>query len=226
MSVDLFRIDHDELRQIWRDIEQSDGVITPEQELRINELMAERLGLIANAVKCAELQASVEQLKRWVAEAQARYRTWEYTIGRIRHAMLEPLKGILPEAHMPKGLKSITTQAKTVRIGLRQNHSGRLDPNDPALDHEKTIKGYTKEQMEKSEIGGQFFEERTVYVLKRDELADEVRIVESSKVKRPARVGLARLDYEPTVVLTVLGGSAGGKRSRSSQVAESEASGA
>lgn len=223
MSVNLFQVDHKELNDIWRDIEESDGVITPEQEKRITELMAEQLGLVANAAKVAQLEANVAQLKQWVAEAQARYRRWEQTAGTIRAAMLAPLKGLLPEAHMPKGQKSILGQRGALRIGLRQNHDGKLDTNDPALDKEKTIKGFTEEQVKECQIDKRYFEARTVYVLKRDVLADEVRIVESTKgMKRPKRLGLARLDKDPTVVLTVLGGSTGGKRSRSGALAEGE----
>lgn len=222
MAVNLFEVQHQETKEIWQEIEDSDGVVTPEQELRLYELMVDMEVLLQNAAKVAQLEANIELLKEWVRAAQARYRTWEYTVGKLRALMLDPLKRLLPDWTKPRGKKSLLTQGGALRIGLRSNNKGSLDIGpDEALQRETTIRGYTLKQVEESSIEARYFEKREVYVLRKDVLADEVRLVEGSDVERPARLGLARIDYEPSVVLSVLGG-ASGKRTGSGEVEKSE----
>jgi len=206
MLTALFEIENAELDAIYQEIDAADGVVTDEQWDRIIEIMAEEQGLIDNAAEVKNLEEVAESAKKWIAKMQARRNRILETAGRLRGGMSEPLQTLLPSAHLPKGKKSIVGQAGALRVGLRQNHKGTVDPNDPALDSEKSLKGYEKEQVAKSGIAGRYFIRKEVWVLDKEKLAEDLRLAEGME-NRPKELGAARMDYSPSVVITVVGGS-------------------
>ena len=207
MAVNLFEIDHPDLQEIWQEIEEADGEITTEQEDRITEIMADQLGCIANAAKIIEFEANADQLREWVRQAQIRYRRWEATAQRIRAALCAALQTLMPDARKPKGKKSVTGQNGAVRAGLRQNNKGKVEHRDEALDETRTIRGYDAEQVFKSQLQSKYFEAKTVYVLNTQKLAEDLKLAEGLDAEdRPKGLGLATMNYEPSVVITLLGG--------------------
>lgn len=226
MGMHLFEIEHPELQEIWHEIEESDGVITPEQEVRITEIMADQLGVVSNAAKAKEMEVNAEQLREWVRQAQIRYRLWEETASRIRAAILEALKELLPDAHKPNGKKSILGQRGALRVGLRQNNKGKVEHMDGALEETHTIRGYESEQVFNSQLQSKYFEAKTIYVLNTDKLAEDLKLAEGLEGEdRPKGLGLARMDYEPSVVITLLGGKVSSAADKSREAAREVARG-
>jgi len=218
--MELIPLTHARLREIYRDVQESDGVITPDQEAEILTIMGEQAGVMGNAAFVASMEANAETLRMWASNARSRYLKWEEITGRIRAAMREPLKELLPDAATPKGTKSITSSDGFVRAGLRQNNKGRLELNDSQLEDIKQVRGYTEQQVQSSDIDRRFFEPQVVYKLKTDDLLMEVALAENLKPEeRPKGLGLCTVDREPSVVIRLMGSSGGKDADRGSEKA-------
>lgn len=193
-AVHLLKLAHDDIRALLDAIEESEGVITEEQENQLQWLLHnEELALSDMAKHVKELEERAERLRQtrmeWNKIASNSIHGWEERAGKYRAFVRDAMVN-WKERNSKSTLRS---PDEAISVTLRANKKGTLEIDDPALDKEQSVRGFTEEQIRASSLPMLCFKPlQTVYRLDRDELR---RLMQ----EEGAEVATAKITNDPTL---------------------------
>lgn len=109
--------------EIMQEIEDSDGVITPEQEAALEAWSKSEEAVIQICIRATEIEAEAKVLKEeFIQRAKENCERKAQTAGRLRALAREQMQAM--------GIRKLKSHDNLITISLRKNTTGRLEVGD------------------------------------------------------------------------------------------------
>jgi hypothetical protein len=143
-----------------------DGELTPELEAALDEALRDSEQAILDvAGRALDVESQAAKLAEWRKNAGEKQKQLEERGGWLRSRVKMGMTWWTGKT----GKKTLKGMPLTITLVAPR---GRVEPNDPALDKETSIRGYTQEQVENSTIPRLLFKPHTVYALDKTALRE------------------------------------------------------
>lgn len=143
-----------------------DGELTPELEQLLDQaLTGSEDAILDTAARALEYESQAAKLAEWRRNAGEKQKALEERGGWLRSRVKQGMAWWCEKT----GKKTLKGMPLTITLVAPR---GRVEANDPALDKETSVRGYTQEQVENSTIPRLLFKPHTVYALDKTALRE------------------------------------------------------
>ncbi|HUV03995.1 MAG TPA: hypothetical protein VMX94_02685 [Armatimonadota bacterium] len=151
-----------EIEGVIEELIENGGELTPELEVRLQNATALAEGALELVDRITDLQNFAFNARLWIKSMQLQINERVQIADMLRAGAPRMFRADENGGALTSPVKR--EDGTSVSYVKARSTEGSIDPSDPALDHETTLRGYTVEQVEESQIPLSMFLVKSVYV--------------------------------------------------------------